>query len=43
MTEGDHAYGPSWYAATMVAVPERTALNHNLDVDACVIGAGLRA
>jgi glycine/D-amino acid oxidase-like deaminating enzyme len=41
MTEGDHAYGPSWYSATMVAAPERTALNHNLDVDACVIGAGL--
>ncbi len=41
MTEGDHAYGPSWYSATMVAAPERTALNHDLDVDACVIGAGL--
>ena len=34
-------YGPSWYAATMVAAPERPALNHDLDVDVCVIGAGL--
>jgi glycine/D-amino acid oxidase-like deaminating enzyme len=41
MTEGDHAYGPSWYAATMVAAPEWPALNHDLDVDACIIGAGL--
>jgi len=42
MTEGEQgAYGPSWYAATMVAVPERRALTHDLDVDACVIGAGL--
>lgn len=35
------AYGPSWYSATMVAAPERPALGHDLDVDACVIGAGL--
>ena len=41
MTEGDHAYGLSWYAATMVAAPERRPLNENLDVDACVVGAGL--
>jgi len=34
-------YGPTWYAATMVAAPERPPLRHNLDVDACVIGAGL--
>ena len=34
-------YGPTWYAATMVAVPERRALTHDLDVDVCVIGAGL--
>jgi gamma-glutamylputrescine oxidase len=34
-------YGPTWYAATMVAVPERTALNRDVDVDLCVIGAGL--
>ena len=35
------AYGPTWYAATMVAAPERPALCYDLDVDACVIGAGL--
>src|ERR1041385_3916156 len=31
----------TWYAATAVAVPERPALTHNLDVDVCVVGAGL--
>jgi glycine/D-amino acid oxidase-like deaminating enzyme len=42
MTEADHgAYGPSWYAATMVATPERPSLTHDIDVDVCVIGAGL--
>ena len=42
MTEADHsAYGPSWYAATMAATPQRGALTQNIDVDACVIGAGL--
>src|SRR5215471_10393452 len=42
MTEADHsAYGPSWYAATMVVPPERPALTQNIDVDVCVIGAGL--
>src|SRR5256885_12583745 len=42
MTEVDHgAYGPSWYAATMVAPPERPALTRNIDADVCVIGAGL--
>src|SRR5688572_18658258 len=34
-------YGPTWYAATMVAVPERTALSRDIDVDVCVVGAGL--
>jgi gamma-glutamylputrescine oxidase len=34
-------YGPSWYAATMVAAPERPPLNLDLDVDVCVVGAGL--
>src|SRR5256885_3075953 len=34
-------YGPTWYAATAAAAPERPALTHNLDVDVCVIGAGL--
>src|SRR5258707_11120753 len=42
MTETDPSpYGPTWYAATMVAVPERRALTHDLDVDVCVVGAGL--
>src|SRR5947209_12934357 len=31
----------TWYAATAVAAPERPALTHNLDVDVCIIGAGL--
>jgi gamma-glutamylputrescine oxidase len=34
-------YGPTWYAATMVAPVERGALNHDIDADVCVIGAGL--
>src|SRR5436305_8455666 len=42
MTEADQgAYGPSWYAATVVATPERTPLTSDIDVDVCVIGAGL--
>src|SRR5437868_15008235 len=31
----------TWYAATAVAPRGRPALTHNLDVDVCVIGAGL--
>ena len=31
----------SWYEATRVAAPERGGLNFDLDVDVCVIGAGL--
>lgn len=34
-------YGPTWYAATVVAAPERPALTRDIDVDVCVIGAGL--
>src|SRR6476620_4801148 len=41
MSETESPYGPTWYAATMVAVPERPALQHDLDVDVCVVGAGL--
>jgi gamma-glutamylputrescine oxidase len=42
MTEPEQGgYGPTWYAATMVAAPERPVLSHNLDVDVCVIGGGL--
>lgn len=31
----------TWYEATRVASPVRERLNHDLDVDVCVIGAGL--
>ena len=31
----------TWYEATRVAAPERGRLNFDLDVDVCVIGAGL--
>src|SRR3954447_6601888 len=34
-------YGPTWSASTAVAAPERPALTYDLDVDLCVIGAGL--
>ncbi|WP_245430914.1 NAD(P)/FAD-dependent oxidoreductase [Rhodoplanes roseus] len=34
-------YGRSWYAATAVAAPERPPLAFDVDVDVCVIGAGL--
>jgi gamma-glutamylputrescine oxidase len=39
MSDGDTAAG--WYEATRVAHPERPPLNIELDVDVCVIGAGL--
>jgi gamma-glutamylputrescine oxidase len=32
---------PTWYSATSAAAPERPALSHDLDVDVCVVGAGL--
>jgi glycine/D-amino acid oxidase-like deaminating enzyme len=35
------AYGESLFAATRVAAPERPRLTFDLDVDVCVIGAGL--
>ena len=35
------AYGSSWFAATQVASPHRAPLAVELDVDVCVIGAGL--
>src|SRR5689334_2248678 len=35
------AYGSSFLAATKVASPERPRLTAELDVDVCVIGAGL--
>lgn len=30
-----------WYAATGVSLPDRAALNYDLDVDVCVVGGGL--
>ena len=38
----EHApWGATWYAATMVDAPQRAALAGDVDVDVCVIGAGL--
>lgn len=34
-------YAPSWYTATMAPAPERGALGVDLDVEVCVVGAGL--
>lgn len=34
-------YGPSYFAATAVTPPQRPPLAHDLDVEVCVIGAGL--
>ena len=35
------SYAPTWYTATMVPAGLRTPLTYDLDVDACVVGAGL--
>ena len=35
------SYAPSWYAATMVPAVARGPLTFDLDVDVCVVGAGL--
>src|SRR4029450_327635 len=35
------SYPPTWYTATMVPAPARAPLSYDLDVDVCVIGAGL--
>ena len=40
MSEDDNM-AAGWYEATRVASPERPRLNFDLDVDVCVIGAGL--
>jgi glycine/D-amino acid oxidase-like deaminating enzyme len=40
MSESDNMQA-GWYEATSVARPERPRLNLDLDVDVCVIGAGL--
>jgi gamma-glutamylputrescine oxidase len=34
-------YAPSWYTATAAPAPERAPLAADLDVDVCVVGAGL--
>jgi gamma-glutamylputrescine oxidase len=39
--EPGNDYGGSWYAATMAAGPQRAKLTADLDVDVCVVGAGL--
>jgi gamma-glutamylputrescine oxidase len=38
---GRAGYPPSWYTATMTPAPERPPLTADLDVDVCVVGAGL--
>jgi gamma-glutamylputrescine oxidase len=35
------AYAPSWYTDTMVAAPVRAPLTADLDIEVCVVGAGL--
>jgi gamma-glutamylputrescine oxidase len=35
------SYTPTWYTATMVPASARPPLTYDLDVDVCVIGAGL--
>jgi gamma-glutamylputrescine oxidase len=41
LTAEPKAYGSNWYAATRVESPARPQLTVELDVDVCVIGAGL--
>jgi glycine/D-amino acid oxidase-like deaminating enzyme len=41
LTAEPKAYGSNWYAATQVESPARPRLTVELDVDVCVIGAGL--
>ena len=41
LTAEPKAYGSNWYAATRVESPARGRLTVELDVDVCVIGAGL--
>jgi glycine/D-amino acid oxidase-like deaminating enzyme len=35
------AYAPSWYTETMAEAPQRPPLTADLDVEVCVVGAGL--
>jgi gamma-glutamylputrescine oxidase len=41
MASAETPWGATWYAATMVDAPQRAALAGDVDVDVCVIGAGL--
>jgi glycine/D-amino acid oxidase-like deaminating enzyme len=41
MPSEETPWGATWYAATMVDAPRRAALAGDVDVDVCVIGAGL--
>jgi gamma-glutamylputrescine oxidase len=41
MPSEESPWGATWYAATMVDAPQRAALAGDVDVDVCVIGAGL--
>ena len=41
LTAEPKAYGSNWHAATRVEGPARTRLTVELDIDLCVIGAGL--
>ena len=41
LTADPKAYGSSFFAATQADRPERAKLNFDLDIDVCIIGAGL--
>jgi len=41
MPSEETPWGATWYAATMVDAPQRSALAGDVDVEVCVIGAGL--
>ena len=41
LTAEPKAYGSNWHAATRVEGPARTRLTVELDVDLCIVGAGL--
>src|SRR5689334_1543849 len=38
---GENSTASTWYDTTRVAHPQRERLHYDLDVDVCVIGAGL--
>lgn len=41
LTAEPKAYGSNWYASTRVESPARARLSVELDIDVCIIGAGL--